>query len=166
MAALSVRCAWRFTVVIHLRSTRWRELSRMTRIGCDSANCKRTNLVPPCNSERVKINFAVISINTVGLEYHSHLVPQLRHPKRERYVYIVLSIIGSALAYQSLVCSIPNLQIIDYFIFIFIHFPSSSIFHFICSLIFNQILLLWLLWVQMICQRARSCTSRSPFPIH
>lgn len=40
-----------------LRSTPWREISRMTRIGCDSANCKRTNLVPPCNSERVKINF-------------------------------------------------------------------------------------------------------------
>ena len=48
---------WRFTVVIHLRSTPWRELSRMTRIGCDSAICKRTNFVPPCNSERVKIKF-------------------------------------------------------------------------------------------------------------
>ena len=144
----------------------------MTRIGCDSANCKRTNFVPPCNSERVKIKFTRVISKYGRSGIHSHLVPQLRHLKRERYSYVVLSIIGSASAYQSLVCSIPNLQIIDYiififiFIFIFIHFPSSSIFQFTCSLIFNHILLLWLLWVQMICQRARSCTSRSPFPIH
>lgn len=56
MAAVSVPWAWRFTVVIHLRSTPWREISRMTRIGCDSANCKRTNFVPPYSSKRVKIN--------------------------------------------------------------------------------------------------------------
>ena len=96
----------------------------MTRIGCDSANCKRTNLVPPCNSERVKINFTRV-ISGIPL---SPCTTATSPEKRAVFLHSSVNYRQPWPIKASFVVIIPNLQIIDYFIFIFIHFPSSSIF--------------------------------------